>query len=53
MSYAAVQNDDERAARMTFLIDKSGIVRWIDSDVHVQTHGADVLNKMRELGMAK
>jgi len=33
------------------LIDKTGVVRWIDRDVNVQTHGADVLAKMRELGL--
>jgi peroxiredoxin len=47
--YGAVQQNDERAARMTFLIDKQGIVRFIDTDVHVQTHGADTLAKLREL----
>ena len=49
--WGAIQNDDELAARMSILIDKRGIVRWIDTDVHVQTHGADVLAKLRELGM--
>lgn len=38
---------------MTVLIDKQGIVRWIDRDVQVSTHGADVLAKMRELGISK
>jgi peroxiredoxin len=47
--YGAVQQNDERAARMTFLIDKQGIVRFIDTDVHVQTHGADMLAKLRKL----
>ena len=49
--YGAVQTDGERAARMTFLIDKTGIVRWIDTDVQVQTHGADVMAQIRELKM--
>ena len=47
--YGAAQNTDERAARMTILIDKNGIVRWIETKVNVKTHGADVLGKMREL----
>ena len=51
--YGAIQNDDELAARMSILIDKAGMVRWIDTDVHVQTHGADVLNKIKELGLDK
>ena len=49
--FGAIQNDDELAARMSILIDKNGIVRWIDTDVHVQTHGADVLAKVKELGL--
>ena len=49
--YGAVQNDNEREARMSVLIDKSGVVRWVDTDVHVQTHGTDVLDKIKELGL--
>lgn len=51
--FGAIQNDDELAARMSILIDKAGIVRWIDTDVHVQSHGADVLGKIGELGLDK
>ena len=49
--YGAVQNDNEREARMSVLIDKTGVVRWIDTDVHVKTHGADVLAKIKQLGL--
>jgi peroxiredoxin Q/BCP len=51
--YGAAQDKTDLAARQSVLIDKSGVVRWIDGDVHVEIHGADVLAKMRELGMAK
>jgi peroxiredoxin len=51
--YGAVQTPTDLDSRMSVLIDKSGIVRWIDRDVQVSTHGADVLAKMRELGLAK
>ena len=34
-----------------FLLDRNDIVRWIDTDVRVQTHGADVLAKIGELGL--
>ncbi len=51
MLYGAAQNDKQLTARMSVLIDKSGIVRWIDTDVQVQTHGADVLAKIGELGI--
>ena len=49
--FGVIQNDDELAARMSILIDKQGVVRWIDANVHVQTHGTDVLNKIGELGL--
>jgi peroxiredoxin (alkyl hydroperoxide reductase subunit C) len=51
--YSAAQDKADLAARQSVLIDKSGIVRWIDTDVHVSTHGVDVLAKMRELRMVK
>ena len=53
LTYGAVQSATEAPSRLTFLIDKAGIVRWIDTDVHVQTHGADVLAKISELGLSK
>lgn len=53
MLYGAAQRQTDLSARMSVLIDKKGIVRWIDRKVNVRTHGSDVLNKMRELGMAK
>ena len=51
LAYGAVQNATEAPSRLTILIDKTGVVRWIDTDVRVQTHGADVLSKIRELGL--
>jgi peroxiredoxin len=51
MLFGAAQNKSELAARRSVLIDKNGVVRWIDRDVRTQTHGADVLAKMRELGI--
>ncbi len=50
--FGAAQNDKQLAARMSLFIDKTGLVRWVDTDVHVATHGADVLAKMKELGLA-
>jgi peroxiredoxin (alkyl hydroperoxide reductase subunit C) len=49
MLYGAAQAENQRAARMTLLIDIGGIVRFVDTNVNVQTHGADVLAKLREL----
>jgi peroxiredoxin len=53
MLFGAVKNDNQLAGRMTIFIDKQGIVRFIDSDVNVMTHGADVLARMKELGLGK
>lgn len=46
--YAAAQDKSDLAARQSVMIDKNGLVRWIDSNIQTATHGADVLSKMRE-----
>jgi peroxiredoxin len=51
--YGAVQTPTDLDSRMSVFIDKHGIVRFIDRDVNVMTHGADVLNTIRELGLGK
>ena len=51
--YGAAQNPDQAASRMSVLIDKDGIVRLIDKQVRVRTHGADILAQMRGLGLAR
>jgi len=48
---AAQSSSDATSLRQSVLIDKDGIVRWVDRDVQTATHGADVLRAMRELGM--
>lgn len=53
LAFGAAQNVTEAPSRISILIDKTGIVRWIDTDVNVKTHGADVLNKIGELGLRK
>ena len=52
LAYGSVQDAGKAPSRLSFLIDKRGTVRWIDTDVHVQTHGADVLAKIGELGLS-
>lgn len=49
--FGAMKEGDERATRMTFLIDKQGVVRYVDTNVNVQTHGADMLAKIHDLGL--
>ena len=51
--FGAVQDKSEAPSRLSILIDKAGIVRWIDTDVHVQTHGTDVLSAIKKLGLDK
>ena len=53
MLYGAAQQPSDLAGRMSVFIDKQGVVRFIDTNVNVQTHGADVLAKMRDIGLAK
>jgi peroxiredoxin len=53
MLYGATRNKHQLAARMSVFIDKEGTVRFVDTDVHVATHGADVSAKFRELGLTK
>jgi peroxiredoxin Q/BCP len=53
MLYGAAQEKNQLAARMSVLIDKQGIVRLIDRDVHVSTHGADMLREVQKLQMVK
>ena len=53
LAFGAVQDKSEAPSRISVLIDKTGIVRWIDTDVNVKTHGADVLAKIQELGLDK
>lgn len=38
-------------SRVSVLIDRTGTVRWLNTQVNVQTHGADMLAKIRELGL--
>jgi peroxiredoxin len=53
--YGTVDNPQQSARRWSYLIDKDGILRFVDKEVQprVRTHGSDILAKMRELGMAK
>jgi peroxiredoxin Q/BCP len=37
------------ARRVTFLVDPDGILRHVDTAVNVETHGADVAERIRSL----
>ena len=51
--FGAARNVTQPSARMSVFIDKQGIVRFIDKQVNVGTHGADVLARLREMKLAK
>ena len=53
MLYGAAQSVDDLAARQSVLIDKNGIVRFIDRNVDIHSHGADMLKKMQSLRLTK
>lgn len=46
-----VESDDGSTKRVTFLIDKSGIVRHIWEKVDTARHSEEVIEKVRELGL--
>jgi len=47
-----VENERGSAKRVTFLIDKNGVVRHVWPKVKVDGHVDDVLSKIKELGVA-
>lgn len=49
--FDAVQTPTDLAKRQSVLIDKEGIVRWIDREVAPITHGEDVLARLKTLGL--
>ena len=49
--YGAAQTTTDLAKRQTVLIDKDGIVRFVDREVAPDTHGDDILAHLKELGM--
>lgn len=50
---AAISADQGVPDRMTIVIDKNGIVRDIEKDFVAMTHGADMVQKLRDLGLLK
>ncbi|MGQ0792824.1 MAG: peroxiredoxin [Deltaproteobacteria bacterium] len=47
------QSDSGSARRVTFLIDKSGIIRHIWEKVNASGHADEVASKVKELGIAR
>jgi peroxiredoxin len=44
--YGAAHSPNQSSARMSVLIDKNGILRWIDKQINPTTHGEDVVVKV-------
>ena len=49
--YGTVADPRQMSDRISVIIDKDGIVRLVDREVHIATHGQDVLLRLRELGL--
>jgi len=49
--YGVAKSPNQLAARISVLIDENGVVRWIDKQINLPTHGQDVLTKVMELGL--
>ena len=51
--YNAAATTDDLATRQTVFIDKMGVVRWIDKNVNVASHGRDVVERLRAEGFVE
>ena len=51
--YGAAHSPNQTSSRMSVLIDKQGIVRWIDKQINPTTHGTDVVARVKELEIAR
>jgi peroxiredoxin Q/BCP len=52
-AYGVVTEQRPFPLRYTFYIGTDGKLLYIDKKVNARSHGADVLNKLKELGVAK
>ncbi len=48
-AYGVYNEERNRARRVTFIIDKNGIIRHIIERVNVETHAQDVINILKQL----
>ncbi|RUL88089.1 redoxin domain-containing protein [Tautonia sociabilis] len=52
-AYGVLMPDRPLARRVTFYIDKDGIIRAIDTMINTENAGADTAEKLKELGIAE
>ena len=50
--YDAIVGEQTLASRQSVLIDKAGVIRWIDKNVNVTRHGEDVLQQAKLLNLS-
>jgi peroxiredoxin Q/BCP len=51
-AYGVVNGEGKFAARWTFYVGKDGKLLFIDKGVKAAAHGADIVAKLKELGVA-
>jgi peroxiredoxin len=51
--YRGANSAGELTVRQSVLIDRDGVVRWIDRDINIVAHGRDVLAKLRDLRLSE
>lgn len=51
--FGAATSPNQLATRMSVLVDKKGVVRWISQTVDVHTHGTDVVEVLKQQGLSK
>jgi peroxiredoxin Q/BCP len=47
--YGVLREGRPFASRVTFLIDSKGVIRLVDDEVKVRTHGKDLVERVRKL----
>lgn len=52
-AYGVVSGSGKYPSRWTFYIGKDGRILYIDRKVHFKTHGADVVARLKELGIPR
>lgn len=50
-AYGVLRPDGKAANRVTFYIGADGKIAHVDTAVKTETHGADIANKLKELGV--
>jgi peroxiredoxin Q/BCP len=52
-AYGVITGDRTSAARWTFYIGRDGKILYIDEQVNTASHGADIVERLKALGIAR